>query len=150
NYLETEDKALQAGVVRMEDLEPVAPEDAAFQALFREVRERSSELGKRKGIPPEMLQQFLDGVSEPGPFADLVTFYLEVDSQTKQRLLETLSVEERLRDLLVLVERQLAMIEAQEDIQAQVQEELGERQREMLLREQLKAIQRELGEDEEG
>src|SRR5690606_21330720 len=105
---------------------------------------------KRKGIPPEMLQQFLDGVTEPGPFADLVTFYLEIDPAAKQRLLEMLSVEERLRTLLVLIERQLALLEAQEDIQQQVQEELGERQREMLLREQLKAIQRELGEDEEG
>jgi len=150
NYTDTPDQGLRAGVVPMEQLDPVAPEDAAFQALFREVRERAAELGKRRGIPPEMLQQFLDGVTEPGPFADLVTFYLEVDSATKQRLLEMLSVEERLRTLLVLIERQLALIEAQEDIQQQVQEELGERQREMLLREQLKAIQRELGEDEEG
>src|SRR5690606_6198534 len=61
-----------------------------------------------------------------------------------------LPVEDRLRTLLVLVERQLALMDAQEDIQQQVQEELGERQREMLLREQLKAIQRELGEDAEG
>ena len=150
NYVEAEEQGLRAGVVAMEELEPVEPEDAAFQALFREVRERSTELGKRKGIPPEMLQQFLDGVTEPGPFADLVTFYLDIDSATKQRLLEMLSVEERLRTLLVLIERQLALLEAQEDIQQQVQEELGERQREMLLREQLKAIQRELGEDEEG
>src|SRR5690606_8668143 len=90
------------------------------------------------------------GVTEPGPFADLVAFYLEMDAGTKQKLLETLAVEERLRSLLVLIERQLALLEAQEDIQQQAQEELGERQREMLLREQLKAIQRELGEDEEG
>ncbi|HEY7770450.1 endopeptidase La, partial [Longimicrobium sp.] len=61
-----------------------------------------------------------------------------------------LSVEERLRSLLLIVQRQLAMIEAQEEIQQQVQEELGERQREMLLREQMKAIQRELGEEDEG
>jgi ATP-dependent Lon protease len=150
SYQETPEEGLQAGVVAMEDLEPVAPEDAAFQALYREVRERSTELGKRRGIPPEMLQQFLDGVTEPGPFADLVAFYLDMDPATKQKLLEMLAVEERLRTLLMLVERQLALLEAQEDIQQQVQEELGERQREMLLREQLKAIQRELGEDEEG
>jgi ATP-dependent Lon protease len=97
-----------------------------------------------------MLQQFLDGVTEPGPFADLVSFYIEMETATKQKLLETLAIEERLRTLLVLVERQLALMDAQEDIQQQVQEELGERQREMLLREQLKAIQRELGEDGDG
>jgi ATP-dependent Lon protease len=67
----------------------------------------------------------------------------------KQRLLETLDDEERMRQCLVAVERELARIDAQEDIQAKVQSELGERQREMLLREQLKAIQKELGEEEE-
>src|SRR5690606_22661475 len=45
NYLETSDQGLRAGVIPMDDLDPVAPEDAAFQALFREVRERSAELG---------------------------------------------------------------------------------------------------------
>jgi ATP-dependent Lon protease len=147
---EQEELGLVASVREMEDLEPVNEEDPAFVALYRELRERSAELGKRRGIPPEMLQQFLDGVRQPGPFADLVAFYVEVPTEAKQKLLETLSVEERLRSLLVIVQRQLALMEAQEDIQQQVQEELGERQREMLLREQMKAIQRELGEDAEG
>jgi ATP-dependent Lon protease len=147
---EQHELGLVASVRPMEDLEPVNEEDPAFVALYRELRERSAELGKRRGIPPEMLQQFLEGVRQPGPFADLVAFYVEVPTDAKQKLLETLSVEERLRSLLVIVQRQLALMEAQEDIQQQVQEELGERQREMLLREQMKAIQRELGEDAEG
>ena len=150
NYVTTPDQGLTAGVRAMRDIEPPSPEDAAFQALYKEVRDRSTELGKRRGIPPEMLEQFLNSVSEPGAFADLVAFYLEVDTATKQRLLELLPVEDRLRQVLVQIERQLAMMDAQEDIQQQVQEELGERQREMLLREQMKAIQRELGEDGEG
>ncbi len=144
------EQGLQASLRPMEDLAPLAPEDAAFQALYRELRERAEEMGKRRGVPSEMLEQFMEGVQEPGPFADLVAFYVEMDAATKQELLETLSVEERLRSLLVLVQRQLVMMDAQEEIQAQVQEELGERQREMLLREQMKAIQRELGEDPEG
>jgi ATP-dependent Lon protease len=150
NYLETDDRGLVAGVRSMTEIPPIKPDDAAFVALYREFRTRSAELGRRRGIPQEMLQQFLEGVQEPGPFADLVAFYIESDTETKQKVLEQLGVEERLRTLLVLVERQLAMMDAQEDIQQQVQEELGERQREMLLREQLKAIQRELGEDGEG
>ena len=64
-------------------------------------------------------------------------------------LLETLSVEERLRRVLVHVQRQIGVLDAQEDIKSQVQEELGERQREMFLREQLKTIQKELGEGDE-
>ncbi|CAN5696251.1 endopeptidase La [soil metagenome] len=149
-YLEGEDGALTAGVRPMSEIQPPKDDDPAYEALFREVRERSSELGKRRGIPAEMLQQFLDGVTEPGPFSDLVAFYIEMETSTKQKLLETLPIEERLRMLLVLIERQLALMDAQEDIQQQVQEELGERQREMLLREQMKAIQRELGEDGDG
>jgi ATP-dependent Lon protease len=143
-------RGLTAHVRDMEDLPPINAEDPAFLALFRELRERAAELGRRRGIPAEMVQQFVDGVPEPGPFADLVSFYVEMGTEAKQRLLEVLSVEERLRSLLLIVQRQLAMIEAQEEIQQQVQEELGERQREMLLREQLKAIQRELGEEDEG
>jgi ATP-dependent Lon protease len=150
HYTESDEEGLVASVREMEDIEPLNEEDSAFVALYRELRERSAELGKRRGIPPEMLQQFLEGVRQPGPFADLVAFYVEVASEAKQKLLETLSVEERLRALLVIVQRQLALLDAQEDIQQQVQEELGERQREMLLREQMKAIQRELGEDAEG
>ena len=143
-------RGLTAHVREMHDLAPVNAEDPAFIALYRELRERAAELGKRRGIPPEMLQQFMDGIQEPGQFADLVAFYVEMGTEAKQKLLEVLSVEERLRSLLLIVQRQLALIEAQEEIQAQVQEELGERQREMLLREQMKAIQRELGEEDEG
>jgi ATP-dependent Lon protease len=150
HYHSAGEHGLTADVRPMTNLDPLSADDPAFQALYREVRERSTELGRRRGIPQEMLQQFLDGVTDPGAFADMVAFYIELDAEKKQKLLETLGVEDRLRSLLVQVERQLALLEAQEDIQQQVQEELGERQREMLLREQLKAIQRELGEDDEG
>ena len=149
-YLPTPDRGLSAHVREMTDLEPVNAEDPAFIALYKELRDRAAELGKRRGIPAEMLQQFMEGITDPGQFADLVAFYVEMDTTAKQKLLEVLSVEERLRSLLLIVQRQLTLIEAQEEIQAQVQEELGERQREMLLREQMKAIQRELGEEDEG
>jgi ATP-dependent Lon protease len=149
-YVDTPGRGLSAHVREMTELEPVNAEDPAFLALYRELRDRAAELGRRRGIPAEMLQQIMEGVTEPGPFADLVAFYVEMGSEAKQKLLESLSVEERLRSLLLIVQRQLALMEAQEEIQQQVQEELGERQREMLLREQMKAIQRELGEEDEG
>jgi ATP-dependent Lon protease len=150
HYEEDENQGLSTRVREMDDLPPVNEEDPAFIALFRELRERGAELGKRRGIPAEMLQQFMEGVTEPGPFADLLGFYVEMGTEAKQKLLEILAVEERMRSLLIIVQRHLALIEAQEEIQAQVQEELGDRQREMLLREQMKAIQRELGEEDEG
>src|SRR5919199_1249793 len=112
-------------------------------------RERAAELGERRGLPEEVVHQVLDSVEEPGKFADLVAGYLELPVPEKQGLLETLSVEERLRRVLVHVQRQIGLLEAQEEIKSAVQEELGERQREMYLREQLKAIQKELGDDDQ-
>jgi ATP-dependent Lon protease len=140
---------LRAALLEMDRQEPQNVEDPAFQALDRELRDRAAEVGTRRGVPAEALNQLIQGVDAPGPFSDLVAFYLELETAEKQRLLEMLDDEERMRQVLVSVERELARMDAQEDIQAKVQSELGERQREMLLREQLKAIQKELGEEEE-
>jgi len=140
---------LHAVVLEMERQPSQNPENPAFLALNQELRERAAELGTRRGVPAEALNQLIQGVDEPGAFADLVSFYLELETEDKQALLETLDDEERMREALVAVERELARIDAQEEIQARVQEELGERQREMLLREQLKQIQRELGDEDE-
>jgi ATP-dependent Lon protease len=140
---------LQAVLLPLDRQEPQNLADPAFQALDRELRDRAAELGTRRGVPAEALNQLIQGVDEPGAFADLVAFYLELPTEDKQELLESLDDEARMRAALVAVERELARIDAQEDIQAKVQSELGERQREMLLREQLKAIQKELGEEEE-
>ncbi len=143
------DGHLQAVVVAADEMLPLEPKDPAFEALHKETRERAAELGEKRGLPEEVLHQVLDSVTEPGRFSDLVAGYIELTVPEKQGLLETLSVEERLRRVLVHVQRQIGLLEAQEDIKSQVQEELGERQREMFLREQLKAIQKELGDDDQ-
>jgi ATP-dependent Lon protease len=140
---------LQAVVREADEMSPLNAEDPAFVALHREARVRAAELGQKSGLPDEVVQQVLAGVNEPGKFADLVAGYIDITPAQRQGLLETLSVEERLRKVLVHVQRQIGVLDAQEDIKSQVQEELGERQREMFLREQLKTIQRELGEDDE-
>ena len=140
---------LEAVVRDVEDLPPLRPDDAAFVALHREARERAAELGQKSGLPDEVVRQVLEGVSEPGRLADLVAGYLEIDPAERQALLETLAVEERLRRVLVHVQRQIGVLDAQEHIKSQVQEELGERQRELFLREQMKAIRKELGEGDE-
>ena len=140
---------LQAVTVPAEEMLPIDDKDAAFEALHKETRERAAELGERRGLPEEVVHQVLDSVTEPGKFADLVAGYIELTVAEKQSLLETFSVEERMRKVLVLVQRQIGLLEAQEDIKSAVQEELGERQREMFLREQMKAIQKELGDDDQ-
>ena len=140
---------LSAVVMPVDEMKPVNENDPSFVALHKELRERAAELGERRGLPEEVVHQVLDAVTDPGRFADLVAGYIELPPAEKQGLLETLSVEERLRRVLVHVQKQIGMLEMQEEIKSQVQEELGERQREMYLREQMKAIQKELGDDDQ-
>src|SRR2546423_6336702 len=140
---------LEAAVREVDDLPPLSSEDAAFVGLHREARERAAELGQKSGLPEEVVRQVLEGVADPGRLADLVAGYLEIPPAERQGLLETLAVEDRLRRVLVHVQRQIGVLDAQESIKSQVQEELGERQREMFLREQLKAIRKELGDEDE-
>src|SRR6266568_3988763 len=141
---------LEAVVHEVDDLPPLNAADPAFVALHREARERAAELGQKSGLPDDVVRQVLEEVTDPGRFADLVAGYLGIQPAERQGLLETLSVEERLRRVLIHVQRQIGVLDAQEHIKSQVQEELGERQREMFLREQMKAIQKELGEGDEG
>ncbi|MDE2720286.1 endopeptidase La [Candidatus Palauibacter polyketidifaciens] len=141
------DGYLEVVAREMDDMDPLDPEERAFAALYKEVHERSAEVSRLRGVPKEIVDHLLGGVSTPGELADLVAFYTELEVEEKQELLETLSVEARLRSLLVHLQKQIGLLEAQEEIREQVQEELGERQREIFLREQMKAIQKELGED---
>ncbi len=144
---EEQDEYLVASIRETEELPPLDPEAPEFAALYRETRERAAELGRRAGMPKEAVQQFLAEAQEPGRFADLVAGHLDLKPAEAQKLLEALSVEERLRAVLLHIQRQVAVLDAQEGLKSQVQEELGDRQREMFLRQQLKAIQKELGED---
>ncbi|HYX19454.1 MAG TPA: LON peptidase substrate-binding domain-containing protein, partial [Thermoanaerobaculia bacterium] len=139
---------LEANVQDAAEMLPLDPREPAFAGLHREARERAAELGKKLGLPEETVDQILAEVNEPGRLADLVAGYLDIPVAEKQMLLETLSVEDRLRRVLLHVQRQVEVLSAQEDIQSKVKEEIGGRQREMYLREQLKAIQKELGEGE--
>ena len=122
---------LVATLREMEDLPALDSNDPNFEALHRELRTRAAELGQKSGLPEDVVQQVLNGIDDPGRFADLVAGYLDLSTAQRQELLETLAIDERLRRVLVHVQRQIAVLDAQEDIKSQVQEELGERQREV-------------------
>src|SRR5207302_5238036 len=111
---------LSSVVIPTEEMMPLDPKDSAFEALHKELRERAAELGERRGLPEEVVHQVLDSVSEAGKFSDLVAGYIDLSVPEKQGLLETLSVEERLRRVLVHVQRQIGLLEAQEEIKSQV------------------------------
>ncbi|HEX2691029.1 MAG TPA: endopeptidase La [Kofleriaceae bacterium] len=142
------DGYLLATVSEATELGPLDPTNPTFVALYREVRERAAELATKRGVPSEAVGQMLAQITEPGQLADLVAGYLDVPIADRQGLLEALAIEDRLRRVLILVQRQIDVLSAQEAIQSKVKEEIGERQREVYLREQLRAIQKELGEGE--
>jgi ATP-dependent Lon protease len=129
---------------------PRDPHDPALVALHRETRDRAGELARRRGVPDEAIDQMFAQITDPGQLADLVAGHLDITVVEKQALLETLPIADRLRRVVVHLQKQLELQTIQEEIQSKVQEELGDRQRELFLREQLKAIQDELGEGEDG
>ncbi|MHB1044567.1 MAG: endopeptidase La [Thermoanaerobaculia bacterium] len=147
--IEEKEGRLEAVVVEAEEMAPLDANDAAFVALLKELRERSAELAKKLGLPDEAVGNVLTDADDPGRLADLVAGYIDIPTAERQLLLETLPVEDRVRRTLVHVQRQIDVLDAQEEIKSKVQEELGDRQREMFLRQQLKAIQKELGEGED-
>ena len=144
-HVSDKDGFLEGIIMPTEDIPPVDASDPVFQAMYKEARERAAELGSKSGLPDDVVRQVLAQVSDAGSLADLVSGYLDITTADRQQLLETLPVETRLRRVLVHIQRQIEVTDAQEDIKSQVQEEIGERQREMYLREQMKAIRRELG-----
>jgi ATP-dependent Lon protease len=143
------DGYLVATVSEATELPALDAKDSAFVALHREVRERAAMLAKKRGLPEEAVEQMLTQITEPGQLADLVAGYLDVPVAERQAVLEALAIEDRLRRVLIHVQRQIDVLSAQEDIQSKVKEEIGGRQREVYLREQLRAIQKELGEGDE-
>ena len=148
-FLNEGEAMLRATLASINRTGPADGDDPSFLALDTELRERAAELSARQGVSSEAVSQLIEGVEDPGAFADLVAFYLDLETSEKQGLLETLEDETRMQAVLVAVKRALVRLDAQEHIQAKVQEELGERQREMLLREQMKQIRKELGEERE-
>ncbi|MBN4836326.1 LON peptidase substrate-binding domain-containing protein, partial [Enterobacter hormaechei] len=87
---------------------------------------------------------FVLNLEDPSQLADYIAFHMDFRLEDKQRVLETQNVAERLKRVLVLLEAELELIETQRRIQQQVKEEIDRNQREYFLREQMKAIQREL------
>jgi ATP-dependent Lon protease len=145
---ERDGEMLRARVRPVPSLAPVHADDPSYLALYQELRQRALEFGKQRGLSEEVLNKLLEAVQDPGHFSDLVASQLELPVADHQLILETSSVEERMRKVLVRLQRQIDVHHSQKRIQQQVNDELQGRQKEMYLREQLKAIQRELGDDD--
>jgi ATP-dependent Lon protease len=120
--------------------------DVEIEALAAHLRESARRLLNDLPTASRESLHILDNVREPGALADLIESNLPVPNDSKQRVLETLDVRERVRMVLDQVNRQNEVLRVKREISNMVQEEMSSSQREYLLRQQIKAIRRELGE----
>jgi ATP-dependent Lon protease len=123
--------------------------DDEIDALAVNLREGARRLAAHLPNPPRESGSTLDNVQDPGALADLVASNLPINTAVKQSILELFDVKVRLRRVLELVNRQSEVFRVKKEITTLVQEEMSRSQREYLLRQQMKAIRRELGESED-
>ena len=135
------------------DVSPVAGDDGAdheVEAMRRAILAQFDQYVKlNKKIPPEILTS-LAGIEEAGRLADTIAAHLPMKLELKQEILELFDVGERLEKLLSQLEAELDILQVEKRIRGRVKRQMEKSQREYYLNEQVKAIQKELGEGEEG
>ena len=145
-YTETEEYF--SAQVALLDSEPIA--DREIEALMRSVMNEFDQYVKlNMKIPPEILTS-LAGVDDPGRLADTVAAHLSLKIEDKQQILEVSDVRERLEKILGVLETEIDLLQVEKRIRGRVKRQMEKSQREYYLNEQMKAIQKELGELEEG
>lgn len=121
------------------------------EALMRSVKEQSEKILQLRGIVSPDAFSILEAIDDPGRLADLVASNLRIKVEEAQKVLEVIDPVERLKHVNTLLAKEMELSEVQAKIQSQAKEEMGKTQREYYLREQLRAIQQELGEiDDKG
>src|SRR6476469_1188170 len=132
----------------IEELPDASPDGVEVQALMRTVQAQIEQyVANGAPVPPEAAVAARN-ISEPGLLADMVAYSPDMSTEQRQELLETVDVIERLKLVSNFLARQIEILELKGRIQSEVKSEMDKTQREYILREQLKAIQRELGEDD--
>src|SRR5436305_11719788 len=137
---------LVAEIAEAPDVVDQTPE---LTALMRNVQQTFTEIIEQVPYLPEELQVMVTNVDDPSVLAHLIAGALRIPTEEKQALLEEVDVAKRLRKLSEILARELEVVAIGSKIQSQVQSELDKGQREYFLRQQLKAIQEELGETDE-
>jgi ATP-dependent Lon protease len=138
---------LVANISELPDIEPT--ESAELEALMRNVQQTFSSIVESNPYLPEELQLAIANIDDPSALSHLIAGSLRLKTEEKQALLEEADVGRRLRRLVDILARELEVISIGSEIQSQVQSEIDKSQREFVLRQQLEAIRRELGEFDE-
>jgi ATP-dependent Lon protease len=141
-----EEPYFKAAITPLEDILLV---DKELQALTRSVSSQFQKILALSPVPAKELQMTVLNISEPSKLADFIIANMDVELAKKQELLEELDVKGRLKKLLLVINKELEILELGSKIQTSVQSTISKGMREHYLREQLKAIQKELGEGDE-
>ena len=144
-FVETE----ECFAAKAERIDPAPDGDSETQALMRTVFTQFDQYVKlNKKIPPEILTS-LATIDDAGRLADTITAHLSLKLEEKQKILEMFSVSQRLEHLLSLLEAEIDILQVEKRIRGRVKRQMEKSQREYYLNEQVKAIQKELGEQDE-
>jgi ATP-dependent Lon protease len=119
------------------------------EALIRNILDQLAKVTKLAPYLPDDLQVSAYNTSDPSKLADLIASNLNVSNAEKQEILEIFDVKRRLHKVTMMITKELQVLEMSRKIQSEAATEMGKSQREYILREQLKAIQKELGESDE-
>ena len=140
---------IEAEVEEKIDLMPISEyEDMETEALMRTVKDQLQQLATyNKNIPNDIVV-IANNIDEPDKFADIIASNIQLRTQIAQELLEIDSVEVKLRRLNEILDKELQLLALQTKIQNQAKEEISKTQKEYFLREQIKAIKKELGESD--
>ena len=135
---------------KAEHLTEMPGDEASIAALVKTVAEEFERYSKiKKNIPDEALSAVSE-TTEPAKLADLVSGHLGIEVNQKQELLETLSISERLEKVYGLMQGEMSVLQVEKKIKTRVKSQMERTQREYYLNEQMKAIQKELGDGEDG
>ena len=135
---------------RVEELPDVVHEGPELTALIRNVQQTFSQIIEEVPYLPEELQMAVANLDDPSALSHLIAGALRIKVQERQELLEEVDVSKRLRRLSEILARELDIVAIGSKIQSQVNAEMEKGQREWVLRQQMKAIQEELGEQDPG
>jgi len=139
---------LQAQVERMPDI--IGEQDNELEALHRNAQDLFRDVVSHSPQLSDDLQSVSANIDDPGRLTDFIAGTLpSLSTLVRQELLETASVRKRLESLIRELSKELEVLELRSKIHEQVQEQVSQNQREYLLREQMKAIQKELGEQDD-
>ncbi len=130
-----------------EHLQDVVKEGVKLDALYRSLREQFTRMINLLPQVPDEVKVALVNINQPGRFADLVAANINLSMQERCSILDAADVRHRLERLAVFLARELQIVELGSKIQEDVKEKINKGQREFFLREQLKAIRKELGDD---